>query len=195
MQDPQHQAPVSPKRKRSDSSAAKVSSPSRRKTEIPLAGGDTRTLVFRNLANGELKPALSQRSDDGAPTEPSKSPEPTFVRPSLSTSPPPSSCLFPNGPVSLDLWWKEAEITGHDPKDPTDDGYGINGIGFNPTPAMAIARVQHRRKQVAEWKNREARDARQKRIEMRRQRGDQESANTSTPEGEARKVRFLEPQG
>lgn len=30
------------------------------------------------------------------------------------------------------LWWNEAEITGHDPKDPMDDGEGINGVGFLP---------------------------------------------------------------
>jgi len=30
------------------------------------------------------------------------------------------------------LWWSEAEITGHDPQDPLDDGEGINGVGFLP---------------------------------------------------------------
>jgi len=30
------------------------------------------------------------------------------------------------------LWWSEAEITGHDPQDPADDGEGINGVGFLP---------------------------------------------------------------
>ncbi|KAJ6020667.1 hypothetical protein N7540_006171 [Penicillium herquei] len=63
--------------------------------------------------------------------------------------------------------WHDHEITGHDPTDPTDDGYGINGVGFKPTAAMAWARSQKRQKQVAEWKNREAREAREKRRERR----------------------------
>lgn len=63
--------------------------------------------------------------------------------------------------------WHDDEITGHDPSDPTDDGYGINGVGFKPTAAMAWARSQKRQKQVSEWKTREAREAREKRRERR----------------------------
>ncbi|KAJ5094445.1 hypothetical protein N7456_010306 [Penicillium angulare] len=66
--------------------------------------------------------------------------------------------------------WHDDEITGHDPSDPTDDGYGINGVGFKPTAAMAWARSQKRQKQVAEWKTREAREAREKRRERRNER-------------------------
>lgn len=67
--------------------------------------------------------------------------------------------------VSLEdtMTWHDNEITGHNPTDPADDGYGINGVGFKPTAAMAAARSQKRQKQVAEWKSREARDAREKR--------------------------------
>lgn len=61
------------------------------------------------------------------------------------------------------MTWHDDEITGHNPTDPNDDGYGINGVGFKPTAAMAAARSQKRQKQVAEWKSREARDAREKR--------------------------------
>ncbi|KAJ5132667.1 hypothetical protein N7448_006825 [Penicillium atrosanguineum] len=61
------------------------------------------------------------------------------------------------------MTWHDDEITGHNPTDPTDDGYGINGVGFKPTAAMAAARSHKRQKQVAEWKTREARDAREKR--------------------------------
>lgn len=66
--------------------------------------------------------------------------------------------------------WKESEITGHDidPTSPDDDGEGINGVGFKPTPAMEYVRRQKRRQQVSDWKAREAKDARQKRIERRR---------------------------
>lgn len=63
--------------------------------------------------------------------------------------------------------WHDFEITGHNPTDPNDDGYGINGIGFKPTPAIAWARTEKRRKQIAEWRNREAREAREKRKEKR----------------------------
>ncbi|OJD26023.1 hypothetical protein ACJ73_02605 [Blastomyces percursus] len=66
------------------------------------------------------------------------------------------------------LTWRDSEITGYAPTDPSDDGYGINGIGFKPTAAIAWNRSQRRKKQVAEWKNREAREAR----EMRKSRRD-----------------------
>jgi hypothetical protein len=66
------------------------------------------------------------------------------------------------------LVWHDSEITGHNPSDPSDDGYGINGIGFKPTASIAWARSQKRQKQVAEWKNREAREARERRRERRR---------------------------
>lgn len=79
-----------------------------------------------------------------------------------------------NGSPTLDgdpqdnpLTWHESEITGHNPADPNDDGYGINGIGFKPTAAIAWARNQRRKQQVAEYKNREAREARQRRSERR----------------------------
>ena len=65
------------------------------------------------------------------------------------------------------LTWNNSEITGHLATDPNDDGYGINGIGFKPTAAIAWARSERRKKQVAEWKNREAREARQSRRERR----------------------------
>lgn len=69
-----------------------------------------------------------------------------------------------------DLVWHDYEITGHlvDPMtDPEDDGYGINGIGFRPTPAIAWYRSQKRRQQIVEWRAREAREARQQRARSR----------------------------
>lgn len=77
-----------------------------------------------------------------------------------SPSPPPST-----------LTWHDSEITGHlvDPStDPDDDGTGLNGIGFRPTPAIAYARSQKRRQQLNEWKARETREARAKRHDRRR---------------------------
>jgi hypothetical protein len=67
-----------------------------------------------------------------------------------------------------DLYWMDAEITGHDPDDPTDDGYGINGIGFRPTAGQAYQRAQRRKQQLAEYRSRETKEARQRRSERRR---------------------------
>lgn len=77
-------------------------------------------------------------------------------------SPPLSSNLTGNS-----LTWHYSEITGHNPSDPNDDGYGINGIGFKPTVAVAWARSRRRQQQVADWKSREAREARDRRRERR----------------------------
>jgi nucleolar protein 56 len=71
-------------------------------------------------------------------------------------------------PEDNPLTWHESEITGHDPNDPNDDGYGVNGIGYKPTPAQAWARSQRKKQQLAEYKSREAREARQRRSERRR---------------------------
>ncbi|KAF2868948.1 hypothetical protein BDV95DRAFT_596634 [Massariosphaeria phaeospora] len=92
---------------------------------------------------------------------------------SRSAQPPrqrPKSPLPSSPPLSA-LTWQDSEITGHlaDPSiDPEDDGTGLNGIGFKPTPAMAHARVQRRRQQLMDWRAREAREARAKRSERRR---------------------------
>jgi hypothetical protein len=91
------------------------------------------------------------------------------------------------------LTWHGDEITGHNPDDPEDDGEGINGIGFKPTPAMAYARLEKRRQQMAEYKNREAKEARAKRSERRRKSGSSSSKESTKEELEtARRVRFLE---
>jgi hypothetical protein len=88
------------------------------------------------------------------------------------------------------LTWHDNEITGHNPDDPDDDGEGINGIGFKPTPAMAYARTEKRRQQMLEYKNREAREARAKRSERRR--ASEVSKSSREEEETARRVRFLE---
>jgi hypothetical protein len=112
------------------------------------------------------------------------------VSPKRIKSPPPFAVLSP-GPNSLsDFVWSDSEITGHDPTDPSDDGYGINGIGFKPTPAMAYARSQKRKQQIADWKTREARDARQKRMERRK--GSEKRNAMGKSDAMNRKVRFLE---
>lgn len=140
------------------------------------------------------------------PKEPAQS-----LRPARLPSPPPptpvtspthmtdTSLKRPMSPLELDheidvspkaLVWQESEITGHDIDftTPDDDGEGINGIGFRPTPAMAYARSQKRKQQVSEWRAREARDARQRRIERRRG----ASGETSSDAEARRMVRFAE---
>lgn len=195
MQEPNCSTHPSPKRKRSESSVVShASSPSRRKTEMPLPlmdGSTARTLVFRNLSNVEQQPAFT----DGSPKDMAvESPCPGPGAP----TPPLSPCKLTPWPISPKLWWQPAEITGLDHNDPADDGYGINGIGFIPTPAVANARLKHRKRQLAEWKSREAKEARQKRVEMRRGKDIQlhslEASNSATLDEAARKVRFLEPQ-
>lgn len=83
-------------------------------------------------------------------------------------------------------FWHDSEITGHNPDDPSDDGYGINGIGFRPTAAMAWSRSQRRKQQLIDYKNREAKDARQQRSE-RRKRFISESEDAPSVESSPRK--------
>jgi predicted metal-dependent hydrolase len=53
--------------------------------------------------------------------------------------------------------------------DPDDDGTGLNGLGFRPTATQQVARSQRRRKQVLEWKARQAREERERRAQKRRE--------------------------
>ena len=125
------------------------------------------------------------------PSTPSRSPRPRFNAEALSTDgaappvpftfkhvddmPEPGSSTAGGRPKSPDLsgevndlYWIDAEITGHDPDDPTDDVYGINGIGFRPTAGQAQQRSQRRKQQLAEYRSRESKEARQRRSERRR---------------------------
>lgn len=122
---------------------------------------------------------------------PSKSQLPTTILPATTFQPPNTSSSPPNTSPN-EMTWQDSEITGHLALDPDDDGYGVNGIGFRPTPAMAYARSQRRRQQILEWKNREGREARGRRAEERRQ-GMKVGGGGVGGEGEkGRAVRFLE---
>ncbi|KAK2763751.1 hypothetical protein FQN54_009368 [Arachnomyces sp. PD_36] len=139
---------------------------------IPPSGFDD--LPANANANGSSPLPTPQKKGKRASTTPKSSPRgkqqqqhsPTPHEPQnprhRSKSPPLSSDSDIN-----DLTWSDAEITGHLGEDPDDDGYGINGLGFKPTPAMARSRSERRKKQIAEWKTREAREARQSRRERR----------------------------
>ncbi|RKF54392.1 hypothetical protein OnM2_098006 [Erysiphe neolycopersici] len=70
-------------------------------------------------------------------------------------------------PVRAALTWQEDEITGYDVIDPEDDGEGINGIGFRPTPMESYIRMEKRKKQLAAYRDQEAKDARSLRRERR----------------------------
>jgi len=78
--------------------------------------------------------------------------------------------------------WQEHEITGHLMQDADDDGYGINGIGFRPTPAIAYERSQKRKMQLSAWKVRESSEARERRGERRRKLDDETSRPPSFTE-------------
>ncbi|KAH8673334.1 hypothetical protein BX600DRAFT_508611 [Xylariales sp. PMI_506] len=71
-------------------------------------------------------------------------------------------------PVRAALTWHEDEITVYDSEDKDDDGTGLNGIGFRPTPAVAYQRAQKRKQQLSEYKKREENEARARRNQRRR---------------------------
>lgn len=116
-------------------------------------------------------------------------------------------------PLRASLTWHEDEITVYDPDDSDDDGTGINGIGFKPTPAMAYARTVRRRQQLAEYRKREEREARARRNQRRRTGRGPSPAVGSAPsgagadadaglvgvdegvKGQERRVRFMEEPG
>ncbi|KAH0537337.1 hypothetical protein FGG08_005853 [Glutinoglossum americanum] len=85
------------------------------------------------------------------------------------------------------LTWRDDEITGMDINDPDDDGEGVNGIGYKPTPAQAYARIEKRKQQILDYRSREANEARKRRIERR---GRLTTPVTEDGEMATRKVRF-----
>ncbi|PGH18660.1 hypothetical protein AJ80_04408 [Polytolypa hystricis UAMH7299] len=111
----------------------------------------------KQLNEKDSKPATTPSPQRKLKASPRQKPNKT-----RSKSPP-----LAGHPEENPLTWHDSEITGYNPEDPDDDGYGINGIGFRPTAAMAWDRLQKRNKQVEEWKSREAKEARDKRRERR----------------------------
>lgn len=93
-------------------------------------------------------------------------------------------------PVRAALTWHDDEITVYDPDDEDDDGTGVNGVGFKPTPAVAHARNIKRRQQMAEYRRREESDARAQRSQRRRE----GAAARHEEKMAARKVRFREAE-
>ncbi len=116
-------------------------------------GGDMET------DNGPVYKRMKQDVQDagGAGSSPSSSPPTTPPLSSMSQTLPLRVVV---DPLRASLTWQEDEITVYDPNDADDDGTGINGIGFKPTPAIAHARALKRRQQLVEYRKREEREAR-----------------------------------
>ncbi|KAH6686787.1 hypothetical protein F5X68DRAFT_232121 [Plectosphaerella plurivora] len=96
-------------------------------------------------------------------------------------------------PIRASLTWHENEITVYDPDDSDDDGTGVNGIGFKPTPALARIRTQKRRQQLLEYKKREDREARARRNQRRRGSTAEASVSAAAKKAMAeRRVHFTE---
>ncbi|KAL4897802.1 hypothetical protein BDV59DRAFT_168564 [Aspergillus ambiguus] len=135
------------------------------KQTSPPASGPSESAADRPAQHRSSLSTPTSVSPHKTPT-----PSPRKKRNPQSPSKPPSGRKSPpltDSEVEDPLTWHDSEITGYNPSDPNDDGYGINGIGFKPTAAMAWARSQKRQKQVADWRSREAREAREKRRERR----------------------------
>jgi hypothetical protein len=136
----------------------------------PLSLDDHGPPTSDSVANAEFhpQPAESVRNSKQLSKNPRKTKRSTSVPASIRAARERSSSpSLPGDPEHDLLTWSDSEITGHIPTDPDDDGYGINGIGFKPTAAIAWSRSQKRQKQVAEWKSREAQEARERRRERR----------------------------
>jgi len=131
------------------------------------------------------------------PLPTSNSTKPSSNSPNL-IKPPPKNHHRATTPDVGGLTWQDSEITGHEiHRSLGDDGEGINGIGFRPTPAIAHARRQKRKNQLSEWRAREAREARQRRFEKRQQGGGKGcsvdfNVGNGGDEGQRRVVRFEE---
>ncbi|KAI9860200.1 MAG: hypothetical protein M1813_006310 [Trichoglossum hirsutum] len=90
------------------------------------------------------------------------------------------------------LTWRDEEITGMDLNDPDDDGEGVNGIGYKPTPAQAYARIEKRKQQIMDYRSREANEARKRRIERRSRLATPVAEDGELQNWTTRKVRFAD---
>ncbi|QPG93636.1 hypothetical protein C2857_001325 [Epichloe festucae Fl1] len=95
-------------------------------------------------------------------------------------------------PIRAALTWQEDEITVYDPEDEDDDGTGVNGIGFRPTPELAHSRAMRRRQQMADYRKREEGEARTKRTQRRS--GEEPLSARPKKKLPARKVQFIDPE-
>ncbi|RDA92735.1 hypothetical protein CP533_1396 [Ophiocordyceps camponoti-saundersi (nom. inval.)] len=188
-----------------DDEAASLSDPTRKRRRCgdePLAGGcgfgftasfcPDVTVASNELESQPAHPRPPRRRRAGTPPLRMKS-SPTAQQV--------ASQLEVVDPVRAALTWHEDEITVYDPHDADDDGIGVNGVGFKPTPAMAHARIMKRRQQMADYRRREESEARARRSQRRR--GEvavaavaaaAAASRSMSDKSAARKVRFMETE-
>lgn len=133
-------------------------------TTIPAEGEDGDAISLPPVAVGQDSPSSTLKHGTRSPKRRAGTPPPSSFLKAKSKSDPESTVT---DPVRASLTWHDDEITVYDPDDSDDDGTGINGIGFKPTPAIAYARNLKRKQQLAEYKKREERDARARRSQRR----------------------------
>jgi hypothetical protein len=177
-------------------SSSQLSTSSHNAEDAPPSPSPKKAKLSHTKARQRIIPEVIVPQDhcsSSSTSHPTSSPPTNTSTPSsLQPTPTPPRPKSPSLSTQIsDQYWHESEITGHDPSDPNDDGYGINGIGFKPTAAIAWARSQRRKQQVAEWRSREAREARRARSERRRGEGVGEGVGREGGgEGGAGRVRF-----
>lgn len=129
-------------------------------------------VVEENEEQTTLSPSKRQRR-----VSPSMSPSPRPIPRSMSPSarklshrsPPPSELSSsPSDAELTQFWWQPSEIVGHDPNDPDEDDRGVNGIGYQKTKAEQWRISEKKKRQIAEWRSREAKEARSLRAGGRR---------------------------
>ena len=180
--------PKSRKRRRSPSTPPTLQNPSKSTSSPPISDAKTPSPSKRHVKSPSLR-KLTPKSDTSSSINGTISP--TMKAEGFDKTQNPSSEFNtqPNFEFGLDsapdmdvdekaesdavnaepdpFSWQDHEITGHLADDPADDGRGINGIGFQPTRAEAARRARNRRQQVAAWKSREAKEAREWRSRRR----------------------------
>lgn len=158
-------------------SQSPVASPAKlSKTQVSFSNRPVETLRQKSRKRAGTPPLATQRSKPGSKTQ-SDEADAEII-----------------DPVRAALTWHDDEITVYDPNDEDDDGVGINGIGFKPTPAIAYARTMKKRQQLAEYKKREEREARARRSHRRRGSPGRPAPTKLERKETPRKVRFTEAE-
>ncbi|KAG6035969.1 hypothetical protein E4U41_005855 [Claviceps citrina] len=156
----------------------------------PLAPDETETSNFNKSPRRKRAGTPPLKFKNAAP--PTGPPEGAETRQDPTADKPKEDTDQVVDPIRAALTWHEDEITVYDPDDADDDGFGVNGIGFKPTPALAQSRAMRRRQQMADYRKREEGEARTKRTQRRR--GDEPLLGRPKRKSPARRVHFLDPE-
>lgn len=171
-------------------SSIKIAEPSQDDDKTSFRHGDVFQFKAGNRPGAALTSPFKRTSfvddDVGSISSPSKrqrcrspsmSPPPQAVprcrspsaRRLLHRSPPPSEISSSPSEAELaQFWWQPSEIVGHDPDDPEEDNRGVNGIGYQKTKAEQWRISEKKKRQISEWRLREAKEARSLRAGGRR---------------------------